>query len=323
MRFFFLAVLLMLCCSRTQALSIEWTQGPPMPSARDHLGCGVIGGRLVVAGGAYWQDEKKHFMAETLAYSPKLRKWTKLATMPTPAAYGASAVYRNQLIIAGGVNQGGALKQCIRLVSGSNGVTRWDRLPDMPHAVAGGRGAVVGDEFIVMTGAPAMDEAGLHGAYQTILQLDLEHPTAWTEQNMPKEFAGRIGAALTVAGDAIYLFGGIGIQPDGTLGNFGDAWTYRNGAWNRLRDLPVKARFTAAVAIDSRHIALCGGYSDTFLADVYIHDTEQDSYTKSDAMPLAACNQADGVISGYIYLSGGEDKMKHRSDSLLVGEIRP
>ena len=38
-----------------------------MPSPRDHLGCGMIEGMLVVAGGAYWKNDSKHYTSETIA----------------------------------------------------------------------------------------------------------------------------------------------------------------------------------------------------------------------------------------------------------------
>ena len=64
-------VLMLLACSVRAEMTFDWRSGPDLPSARDHLGCGTVDGLFVVAGGAYWQNEKKHYSADTIAYSPK------------------------------------------------------------------------------------------------------------------------------------------------------------------------------------------------------------------------------------------------------------
>lgn len=293
---------------------IDWRRGPDLPSARDHLGCGVVGGMFVVAGGAYWQDETKHFSAECIAYSPKTRKWTSLPSLPKGSAYGASGIYRDELLIAGGLDDTGALTQCLRLTKKG-----WKRLVDLPHPIAGAHGAVVGDKFIVIAGAPGFDEAGLKAAYRTMLELDLAHPKAWKERPLPSGFARGTGAATAAIGDTIYVFGGYGVQADGTLGNFGDAWSLRNGVWKRVSDMPAKVRWATAVALDSRYIGIFGGYGKDFLADAYLYDTLRDVYVKSSSLPAAVCNAAGGIIGDTVYLAGGEDKQRHRSAALVTG----
>lgn len=299
---------------------IDWHRGPDLPGPRDHLGCGVVGGTFVVAGGAYWKNETKRFSAETIAYSPQSRKWTRLPSLPHASAYGASAVYRDRLIIAGGMDDTGALTRCVRLTK-QKGTNRWDRLPDLPHRVAGARGAVVGSKFLVIGGAPAFDNTGLKSAYHTVLELDLLHPTKWNERALADGLSPRIGAASAVIGDRVYVFGGCGVQADGTIGNFGDAWSVHDGVWKRMCDLPVKVRFATAIALDSRYIGIFGGYGEDFLADVYLYDARKNVYVKSTRLPSPVCNAAGGLIGNIIYLAGGEDQKRHRSAALVIGKI--
>ncbi|MCX6376207.1 MAG: hypothetical protein NTU88_09300, partial [Armatimonadetes bacterium] len=94
-------VFMLLACSVRAEMTLDWRRGPDLPSARDQLGCGIVDGLLVVAGGAYWQNEKKHYSADTIAYSPASGKWIRLPFLPKPGAYGASAVIRDQLLISG------------------------------------------------------------------------------------------------------------------------------------------------------------------------------------------------------------------------------
>lgn len=300
---------------------IGWRSGPNLERARDNLGFGAVDGSFIVAGGAYWRDEVKHFSPETTAYQPGTRKWVPLPSLPHAAAYGASGVYKGELMIAGGMGEGGSLIQCLRL-SKKQGRYRWDALPDLPYPVAGARGAVIGTRFLLIGGAPSFDEPGLKSACRAVLELDLLRPTQWKEHSAAKEFQPRIGAAMAALGDTAYVFGGYGVRADGTIGNFGDAWSVRNGVWKRIRGLPIKLRWATAVALDSRYIGIFGGYGEDFLADVYLYDARRNVYLKSTRMPLAVANAAASTIGKTVYLAGGEDQKRHRTAALFVGTLR-
>jgi N-acetylneuraminic acid mutarotase len=284
-----------------------------MPSARDHLGCGMIDGMLVVAGGAYWENDTKHYTPETIAYSNG--KWVRLPYLLIAGAYGASAVINGQLVIAGGANEKGALKDCFRLVK-ERGKFAWKRLPDLPRPLFGARGAAVGSKFYVVGGAPGMDEVGIMAAKPKMLVLDL-NSRKWRECPLP---SGRVGSAVAAVGNKLFIFGGYGYQ-DGVLGSFGDAWVYQNRSWKRLKDIPIPARWTAALALDDHRIGLLGGYGEGFLDKVFIYDTEQDAYLPSDPLPLPVATMSAGIDKGTIYLAGGEDLQRHRTDKLFIGRI--
>ena len=293
-------------------LQADWQTGPPMPSARDHLGCGMIDGMLVVAGGAYWKDGVKHYTNETIAYSKG--RWIRLPYVPVAGAYGASAVIDGQLLIAGGANEKGAMKNCFRLVK-TDGKFVWKRLPNLPRPLFGAQGTAVGSKFYVVGGAPGMDEVGIMAAKPKMLVLDL-NSRKWQERPLP---SGRVGAAVAAIGEKLFVFGGYGYH-EGVLGNFGDAWVF-DGSWKRLKDMPIPARWTAALALDDHHIGLFGGYGEGFLDKVFIYDTEQDAYLPSDPLPLPVATMSAGIDKGTIYLAGGEDLQRHRTDKLFIGQI--
>lgn len=297
---------------------IDWQRGHDMPSARDSLGFGIVDGMLVVAGGAYWKDEQKHYSNQTIAYSPKTGKWVQLPFLPKPGAYGASAVYKGQLLVAGGANETSPLASCIRLVK-KNGAFRWERLPDLPHPVSGARGAVIDGKFLVISGSWGEGEAGFREASPTVLELDMANPKAWKERPIPGGFAARTGIASAVIGDGLFVFGGHGVQKDGALGNFDDAWVMQGATWKRISNPPVPSRWTVALPLDGARIGLFGGYGEGFLAQTLIYDTDKDTYTQSTALPLAVCNQAAGIIGDTIYLAGGEDIARHRASALFIG----
>jgi len=310
-------VLMLLACSVRAEMTFDWRSGPDLPSARDHLGCGTVDGLFVVAGGAYWQNEKKHYSADTIAFSPRTGKWIRLPFLPVAGAYGASAVINDQLIIAGGANESGTLSSCVRLARG-NGSFRWERLPDPPSPLFGAKGAVIGNAFYVVGGAPGMDEPGIRAARPSLLRL---RDCVWEECPMPEGFAPRVGAAVASCGGKLFVFGGYGVRPDGTLGNFGDAWRFDGARWTRLSDMPVPARWTTALALDSRHIGLFGGYGGGFLDKVFVYDTQTDTYSPSAPLPLPVATLAGGVANGTVYLAGGEDLQRHRSAAFFIGKI--
>lgn len=311
-------ILILVAGSVWAETSIDWRRGPDLPSARDHLGCGMVDGMFVIAGGAYWKNDRKHYQRETLAYSSETGKWIRLPFLPTPGAYGASAVVDEQLVIAGGANETGVLKSCIRLAR-KGGSYRWQKLPDLPCPLFGAKGAVMDNAFYVIGGAPGMDEAGVRAARPSVLRL---HDSRWSECSLPDEFAGRVGAAVASVNNKIFILGGYGVRPDGALGNFGDAWSFDGTKWKRIRDVPIAARWTTALTLDRTHIGLFGGYGDGFLDKVFVYDTEGDTYTESTPLPLPVCSLAGGIADGTIYLAGGEDLQRHRSAAFFMGTIR-
>ena len=161
-----------------------------------------------------------------------------------------------------------------------------------------------------------MDEVGIMGAKSRMFVLNLD--TLNLRESV--SIHGRVGAAVAAIGEKLFVFGGYGYH-DGILGNFGDAWVYEKGSWRRLKDMPVPARWTAALALDDHHIGLFGGYGEGFLDKVFIYDTEQDTYLPSDPLPLPVATMSAGIDKGTIYLAGGEDLQRHRTDALFIGRI--
>ncbi len=305
------------------APAISWERGPDMPSAHDYLGCGIVDGLFVVTGGAYWEHEQKHFGRGTIAYSPSQDRWITLPDLLMPGAYGASAVIDDQLLIAGGADSTGALKRCFRLRR-IEGRLRWESLPDLPRPIWGASGAAVGSRFYVVGGAPGMDVAGIQSARPSLLMLDLSAVSPqWVELVGPGMPAGRVGAAVTAADSTLFVFGGYGLQKDGSLSNFGDAYAIdlrQPRSWARIADMPAASRWSSGKMVNGRYLMIAGGYGEGFLDKTWLYDTANDQYLQSTGLPVPACTMAVGVgADGTIYLAGGEDAMKHRSASFFIG----
>jgi N-acetylneuraminic acid mutarotase len=58
------------------------------------------------------------------------------------------------------------------------------------------------------------------------------------------------------------------------------------------------------------------------LTDVLAYDTMEDRYFPCEPLPLAALCEQAVLKDGRLYVIGGEDLPKHRTDRVFVGHIR-
>ena len=70
---------------------ITWRESTPMPEPRSGYAAGALDGRLVLAGGTYWEGTKgnwtkKIFTPATHAFDPVSQQWQKLPDAPVPFA---------------------------------------------------------------------------------------------------------------------------------------------------------------------------------------------------------------------------------------------
>ena len=87
--------------------SLRWQHSTPLPEARAGYAAGVLHGKLVIAGGTYWEGEKgnwtqKIFSARTHIFDPIGQSWKRLPDAPSPFGYAASTVVDNKLYVLGG-----------------------------------------------------------------------------------------------------------------------------------------------------------------------------------------------------------------------------
>jgi N-acetylneuraminic acid mutarotase len=75
----------------------QWTVLPQMPTPRNHLAAGVIGGRLYVVGG-----RPPLTLAVLEVYDPATGAWSARSPMPTGRSGHAAAVLRGCLFVFGG-----------------------------------------------------------------------------------------------------------------------------------------------------------------------------------------------------------------------------
>src|ERR1700682_2676203 len=82
--------------------SLTWTDRAPMPLPRAGYMAGELDGKLVVAGGSYWQDGKKHWSARTDYFDPAKNEWQPGAQMPEIMSDAACVAFQGSLYTFGG-----------------------------------------------------------------------------------------------------------------------------------------------------------------------------------------------------------------------------
>ena len=122
-----------------------------MPTPRDHLGAGVIKGRLYAVAG---RNSTNFTLGSLEEFDPLTRTWTTRVSMPTPRSGVAAAVVNDRLFVFGGEgnvqNLQGVFQQVEAFDSDAN---RWQSLPPMPTPRHGIGAAVLLSDIFIPGGA--------------------------------------------------------------------------------------------------------------------------------------------------------------------------
>jgi len=294
--------------------SMEWKERAVLPQARAGCGAGVIGKRMVVAGGSYWDKDQKYWSDRTDLFDPETNTWSPGAPMPQPRSDAASATFRGSVYVFGGV-VGGSLSNNTQGFDGEH----WKELPDakLPAALMYPVAAAVDSGILLLGGLTRMGD--LSSASQS---LWIWSPSADWRKLAAFPGAFRVSAAVAAADGKLYVFGGIhqdavGAPPT----NLQDAWSYdlKRDTWTELPKLPVARRAWAAIALD-RKIYLLGGYTDSFSADVYSFDVKSHEMHPAGSLPHPLADARFLRIGSRVLTAGGESGNKIRSNWTFEGK---
>ena len=277
-------------------LSIEWREGPEYPLGIQEAVMGIVGGKLVAAGGFtrhakdvvdYHPDAfggaANGFTSIAFALDPSREAagWQRIPDIPGPSRQGAGmAILGEALYAVGGFNytEPRTYTQVCRL-SRRDGQWRWETLPcDLPWPATEGSAVAIGDriyyiaaaDMFVAPGAENADfhsEAGRDGdpVGQALLMLDTTDLEAGWQRLADCPGTPRFDAGVATAGGKLYLLGGIFAPVDRGDGpaysNVVDSWVYdpATNAWSQLPDMPHGANRRAVTHRD-RYIVLISGY---------------------------------------------------------------
>lgn len=300
-----------------------------MPTGRGGQVCGVLDGKVVVAGGTYWIDgETKVWTGDLHIYDPKTNTWSKGPDMPFPLSYGTGDAIAGRLYIVSGSDGQRDYKETI-ICRRVGGQYQWLWGPALPAPRIYTASVVIGTKLYVIGGAPDHELNGKF--YNDMLILDTARPGQGWRSSHRMPGAGRVLLGAAAIGDRIYVFGGYQRTRDG-MKNSDDAFVYDTAKdrWDRLPDAPYAARCWDGLALDGQ-VYLLGGYvtwplvtgrPEGFTDKVLRFDPETKRYAQAGELLLPVVGINPRVLpDGSVFVAGGEDRKKHRTDVAAIGRL--
>ncbi len=313
------------------APALRWKLGRDLPVPKGGYGSGFLDGKLILAGGTYWKDDKKLWLDETVAYHPQADRWESLPPLPKPLAYAASASDGHAFYFLGGAGPETSERRSYRLKL-ENGRYSWEQFTELPMDRCYARAVILNGQLLVVGGTTNISD--LSSASSSLLALSLSDARATWKMLSPMPGEGRAVFAATVCGGKLYVFGGCTADAKGNVRNLSSACQYDPSLnrWLQLKDVPVPTRGWGASAADDRYIYLFGGYAVPVSPDsdraqegyfenrVYRYDTVRGHYEETTSMPHASGDISFHYFDGAFYGGGGEPKMKARSPWIFIGK---
>lgn len=289
-----ISLFILCCCAPKKDLaSARWelNQTTGVPSREEGMengvsACyaGVLGGKLIMAGGCNFPDVpasdggKKKFYKGIYAAditADSVLNWRRVGELPFASAYGVATVYNDRLICAGGTDGARSLTDVfsVRLQEDGASVTV-DSLPSLPESLDNFCGTVAG-RYLLLAGG---NRKGVPS--NTLWCLDLEDTDAgWAElPSFPGEARTQAVCAAEVHDDGyrFYIWGGFAAASAGneaSLSTDGYCYSSDTKQWTAVA-APCDENGEAlsvgggtAVTVDNRWVLCTGGVNkDIFLS---------------------------------------------------------
>lgn len=271
----------------------EWVELADLPTPRSEIDGVVYNGVIYVAGGFFNGNETSGAFE---AYHIEDGRWEVLPDMPHPAHHPSVAAAHGHIYVSGGWYQFGENQQNISSFWAYNIEDgEWGQKADMPHTRGAHRKIHYGDAIYVITGAGP--EPG------DILRYDIENDS-WDILDVKLERT-RDHAAITLAGDDLYIFSGRGA---GTEQPRVDRFNLATYEFQRLPDIPTPRGGHTAEYANGRIYVVggeVGGDNPYALDSVEVYDIEQGEWSAGINLPYTVHGHASAQYNGKIFTIGG------------------
>ena len=174
----------------------RWSRLPDMPVPVAAMGAGIVGDRLIVAGGA--RDTVPD--SKTFAFNFRTQRWSRLPDMPGPREHvGATTLDGSLYVLGGRTSRSFAIQEAGRYEADHS---RWESLPAL-QVPTGGAAAVTSEGSVLVIGGGNDRAETVTGAVQ---EWDARDPDGW--KRLDDMRTPRHGHAAAVADGKIWVFGG-------------------------------------------------------------------------------------------------------------------
>ena len=296
-----------------RAQELTWREMADLPRPVAGYMGGVIGGKMLIAGGSYWEDKQKHWSDEVQVFDPASNTWTRGPAMPAPRSDAASAVLGDDLYCFGGGAGNEVTADAWALHDGKWHQVIEAKLPE-PRLFAV---ALAYAGYIYLLGG--VPKAGDYKTMPTTFWRWRPGAKGW-ETLAPLPGAGRISHAMAQIKGGLYVFGGA-TTGGRDVENLKDAYRYdpKNNKWTELPDLPIADRAWWAVSVRRRALLL-GGYTNDFEKQVYWYDPPH-NLQSAGSLPHALADTKFYRIGNLVVGAGGEAGAGIRGKWTLAAEL--
>ncbi len=293
-----------------------WKDLRSMPDGVAGGAAAILADRIYYAGGTTWVDGVKHWLREVRVYDPVSGDWTNGPPLPEPLAYGGFIQSDNAFEVLGGLNESGSSRNCWLLKAEATG---WVKSGTLPQDAGLARAELINGVTYLFGGCASVTD--LTQCTNAVWKRDLAGK--WSRVSAMPDGAVALRSSAVLNG-RIYLFGGCTTGSGTAVRNVDEAWQFdpTSNHWKKLRSLSA-IRSISAVAIDSRHILLAGGFDESFSDAVQIYDTVLDRYEPFTSLPFKVAGMEFVRRANFILGLGGEDRMRGRSHRLIQASVAP
>ncbi|NVJ60565.1 MAG: galactose oxidase [Gammaproteobacteria bacterium] len=262
---------------------------------------------------------RRQFLSSTV-YSSALvmsstvyANWNTLPAMPLKVQEIYPALFRNQIVVAGGLyaNEQNQLSVSDRVIGFDINNEKWMWLHQLPEPRHHPFLVVFDDQLFAFSGF-TISERGIWTASRDVLMLD-HNQGQWHRSpfNMPYPMCETVA---TTHANKIHLVSGR--KPVGSNnGNWSDhsdiashqVFEPKTGVWQCARPIPTARNSACSAQVGKRWFVIGGRTVEGGnLATNEVYDFEKDSWQKVAPMPQAQGGLAAQAIGHYIYVFGGE-----------------
>jgi N-acetylneuraminic acid mutarotase len=201
---------------------LQWSTSDRLPEPRADYAAGILDGKLIIAGGTYWDGvpghwTRKRYSASTHGFDPISKKWMRLPDLPTALAFAASAVVENTLLVFGGYT-GTQVSRDIFALRSTHGRYEWTRKGHMEVDRLFASTVGIGKTVYLIGGSSKFEPYDTQGtccttnsvtrtvfAYRTDARNESD---AWRELGLYPGTAKWMPAVIA-DGNAVWMFGGL------------------------------------------------------------------------------------------------------------------
>ena len=233
-------------------ISQEWSQLPQYTARR--FAMTVIHNKLTLVGGRDHNNRDTNVLG---VWDADGRKWTHPYTpMPTPRYDSSAVVYRQWLIVAGGLC-GGTRTSSVEVLDISS--NQWYRAPSTPVPWSCMRSAVVGDTWYLMGG---YDNERTDNVYSVSLSVLISHINNTSERIWnTKSSLGIYLSTPVCMGESLLAVGGRKTQSFKAVSTIFRYTPDSDGQWTEVGQLPIPSYDICTMTSNSRVLVAEGSFS--------------------------------------------------------------